>query len=118
MTGRWANSTRARRLPSNWAKLRQQAKRRAHGKCQWTKTDGTRCQSWGSECDHITPNDDHTIDNLQWLCTTHHRIKTQAEAQAAQTQARANRGTAPPANPRLRPTERHPGLLTPTPDTP
>lgn len=103
MTGQWQGSSRAARLPSNWKTLRLQAKRRAHGKCQWMKANGETCKSWGAECDHIVAGDDHSLPNLQWLCTVHHRIKTQAEARAAQA------AVARPS--RLRPVEPHPGLI-------
>ena len=42
---------------------------------------------------------DHTLTNLQWLCTGHHLAKTKRESAAARWRHRASR-----------PVERHPGL--------
>jgi hypothetical protein len=55
-----------------------------------------------AECDHKTPGDDHSLNNLQGLCLRHHKQKTQLEAQAAKAARRALRA---------RPPERHPGDL-------
>jgi 5-methylcytosine-specific restriction protein A len=76
------NTNRAARLPGNWKTLRQQVKHRAGGQCQWV-TSWLQCTRPGTECDHITPGDDHRLSNLQWLCTEHHQEKTITEAQAA-----------------------------------
>jgi len=89
----WHGSTRSSRLPADWAKRRCVVAARAEGGCQ---VHG--CFSLGAECDHIIPNDNHSLTNLQWLCKRHHKLKTQAEAQAAKPS-------------RKRPTGRHPGLL-------
>lgn len=75
-------TNRAQRLPGNWKSLREQVKRRANGQCQQDTPQG-RCTEPGSECDHITAGDDHTLTNLQWLCVDHHREKTITEAQTA-----------------------------------
>jgi 5-methylcytosine-specific restriction protein A len=99
-TPAWAGSDRRARLPRDWAKRRLKVKARAGGQCEWV--DGTRCQRPGNECDHIIPNDDHSLPNLQWLCTAHHKVKTQAEAKAA-TQRNKAAGH--------RAAERHPGQL-------
>lgn len=74
----WEGSTRAERLPSNWSAIRRRILRR----------DGYRCQASGcgaraTEVDHIIPNDDHSPENLQSLCSPHHLEKTLAEAAAA-----------------------------------
>lgn len=91
----WATSTRRHRLPSNWQTLRRQVKARAKGQCEWTE-QGDRCTNPGTDCDHITPGDDHSLNNLQWLCRFHHKIKTSRETRRA-----TNR----------KPTEPHPGLI-------
>jgi 5-methylcytosine-specific restriction enzyme A len=92
----WQGSTRRKRLPSNWTELRKQVRERANGICQWSG-----CYSKGTECDHIVPGDDHSPENLQWLCWYHHRVKTGQETGARNM-----------AKPRIRRTEeKHPGLL-------
>jgi 5-methylcytosine-specific restriction enzyme A len=95
----WTNSTRRHRLPPNWPQLRQATATRAGGQCQATTETGQRCPHPGTDCDHIQHGDNHHPDNLQWLCTTHHRAKTAAEALAARNQ-----------HPRRRPPSPHPGL--------
>ncbi|MFE2556708.1 HNH endonuclease [Streptomyces sp. NPDC059352] len=86
----WETSNRRERLPANWAKLRQRAIRRAGGVCQGViEETGQRCTYPGTEVDHITPGDNHTLDNLQLLCRWHHARKTQAEAAAAKAAKRA-----------------------------
>lgn len=58
--------------------------------CSWRLEDGTRCQRLGEELDHIVPLDaggaEYDAQNLQLLCTEHHRLKTAREN--AQRQAR------------------------------
>lgn len=95
----WDTSNRSKRLPSDWSKLRRTAQHRAGGICEWV-TNGNRCTTTGSECDHTTPGDNHALSNLQWLCTPHHAEKTRQENAARNT---AN------AELRRRPTEPHPG---------
>jgi 5-methylcytosine-specific restriction protein A len=60
-----------------------------------------RCNGIGTECDHITPGDDHSMGNLQWLNGWCHKAKTQRESLASR-----GHGTA-----RQRPNEDHPGLI-------
>lgn len=59
------------------------------------------CDGVGAECDHVIPNDDHSLANLQWLSAVCHRAKTLREAQTA-------RGIIG----RSRPSEQHPGKIT------
>jgi 5-methylcytosine-specific restriction protein A len=92
----WEHSTRRRRLPPDWPKRREQTKKRAGGQCEHMQ-HGVRCVLPGNECDHIVAGDNHSLENLQWLCAPHHREKTQREARAAQVSEK-------------RPRERHPGL--------
>lgn len=104
MTGRWASSSRSARLPANWQKLRGNVKRRAGGQCEAVEF-GRRCAEPGTDCDHVIPNDDHDLANLQWLCGAHHKAKTARESAAAARVARASRPG------RRRPREPHPGLI-------
>jgi 5-methylcytosine-specific restriction protein A len=97
----WDGSDRRSRLPADWPKRVAQTRRRAEGRCEHRYSDGSRCTSAGSECDHRVRGDDHSLDNLQWLCTPHHRDKTQREAAAARAAA--------PRPTRARPREPHPG---------
>lgn len=99
-TGReaWAGSTRASRLPGDWETRRRRVRARAGGQCEHVGRSG-RCPRPGAECDHIARGDDHSLDNLQWLCREHHAAKTQVEARQAR-QAQSPR----------RPARRHPGL--------
>lgn len=97
----WSTSTRAKRLPPNWDTLRTQTRRRAHDQCQATH-HAPGCNGVGTECDHITPGDNHDPTNLQWLSKQCHDAKTRAEnAEANKRRARL----------RIKPTEKHPGLL-------
>lgn len=95
----WHTSDRAQRLPENWADLRRQVRYRAGGLCE-APNHHPRCPGTGSECDHVTPGDDHGLENLQWLSSECHKAKTQAEAAARASLA---------AQLRRRPSEPHPG---------
>lgn len=95
----WTSSDRRKRLPNNWPQLVTQTRQRANGKCQALKHH-PRCDGNGTECDHITPSDNHNMSNLQWLNTWCHQQKTQQEART-NNQRRATM--------RKRPTEPHPG---------
>lgn len=86
----WETSTRADRLPPDWYRRRGHVKKRAGGQCELVQ-HGIRCPLEGSQCDHIIPNDDHSYENLQWLCTGHHKQKTQQESAAARWKTRENR---------------------------
>ncbi|MDK8350359.1 HNH endonuclease signature motif containing protein [Gleimia europaea] len=97
----WATSTRNKRLPNNWPQLRQQVAQRAGGKCQATHHH-PQCNRIGTECDHITPGDNHHPDNLQWLNHYCHKQKTQQENKTRQQ----NR-----AQLKQRPQEKHPAEI-------
>jgi 5-methylcytosine-specific restriction protein A len=97
--GKWIGSNRRAELPTDWAKRRQDCKRRARGLCQATQHD-PKCNGVGSECDHIGDKHDHSPRNLQWLSEPCHSAKTKAQAAAA-------RAALPKAK---RPPESHPGL--------
>lgn len=98
----WATSTRASRLPPNWATIRAQVRDRADGRCEATD-HAPGCDGIGTDADHIIAGDDHDLDNLQWLSEPCHRAKT------AQESATRNRTIAAM---RRRPTEPHPGRIT------
>lgn len=60
------------------------------------------CTGWATEVDHIGDNDDHSIENLQPVCSDCHDVKTRKQSKLA---ARAK---ADLLHPRA---EKHPGLL-------
>ena len=95
----WHTSTRRTRLPHNWQALRTQARNRAGGLCEAT-THHPHCDGTGHDADHITPGDNHSLDNIAWLNTNCHKMKTAAET-AARNKARTRR----------RREETHPGLI-------
>lgn len=86
----WQGSTRAKRLPRGWAKLRTRILERDGYRCTRT-TNGVRCNQRATEVDHILRGDDHRPTNLASLCPDHHRQKTQAEATAARWAHRTER---------------------------
>lgn len=60
--GGWADSTRRRRLPVDWEKLRAAGRVRNPARvCHWCGLPG------GEEFDHIIPGDDHSLENLDWI---------------------------------------------------
>lgn len=79
----WAGSTRAQRRPDGWKALRLRVLRRDAYRCQ-----APGCPAKATEVDHVIPNDDHDMANLQSLCTSCHSKKTQAEAAAARRENR------------------------------
>jgi len=104
----WASSGRRTELPSDWPARVDATRERAGGRCEarsqitdWGKTyaHGTRCERPGSECDHRSDRDDH--DDLQWLCTPHHRRKTQKESAAGREARKVPKRAA----------EEHPGRI-------
>lgn len=76
----WAGSTRRKRLPRGWERLRRFILSR-DPICK----DGRACggMALSKEVDHIVNNDDHRPENLQGICRQCHRNKTQAEAARA-----------------------------------
>lgn len=107
----WTRSTRqqpSRTATSEWKRIRQQATTELDYRCQHANQG--RCAG-PLELDHIRNHKSggtNTLDNLQWLCHTHHTAKTQREAAATR---RAKLAAA------RYPTETHPGLRTTTPTT-
>lgn len=75
-------------------------KARALDQCEAKLNTGDRCYEFGSECDHINPGNDHSLDNLQWLCSWHHKKKSSAEGNKAKKRITEQH-----------PQERHPGFL-------
>lgn len=73
----WSSSDRAQRLPRDWATRRKAALKRDGYLC---RKRGPRCTAVATEVDHVIPNDNHTLTNLQSLCSSCHRNKTQLEA--------------------------------------
>lgn len=92
----WANSNRRAELPPDWAKRRQQVKRRVGGRCQAEQHEPD-CDGIGTDCDHIGDRHDHSLGNLQWLSGPCHAAKTKREAAARR-----------PAVLKPRPRRRHP----------
>lgn len=89
--------------PPNWKQIRLLVAERAGQQCQDLMRDGIRCTDLGTECDHINnikAGGTHELENLQWLCKYHHRIKTNREAQDARKQFSM-----------WRKPEAHPGML-------
>jgi 5-methylcytosine-specific restriction protein A len=101
----WKSSDRRSRLPRDWSRIRARVFRRDGGQCVIPLEDGTRCPNAATDCDHIIPGDNHSLDNLQSLCASHHATKSAREGNAAmRAKMRANKN-------RFKREERHPGLL-------
>ncbi len=75
-TAPWAGSTRRRRLPPGWDRIRATVLHR-HPTCQVCGVAPS------TEVDHVEPGDDHGLANLQGICTPCHRAKSAREGQAA-----------------------------------
>ena len=86
--GEWRGSSRRSRLPDNWEALREKALRR----------DGNRCRQCGAranQVDHIRAGDDHSLANLQSLCSRCHASKSSAEGGRAVHKGKRDRGPKP-----------------------
>ena len=97
----WNSSDRRFRLPDDWEQRRAMVKARAHGRCE-ARIHAKDCDGIGTDCDHIVPGDNHSLDNLQWLSYACHKAKTARES------AERNRRY---KKLRSHPNERHPGLI-------
>lgn len=97
----WSTSDRRQRLPNDWPAIRERVRQRAHGQCE-AQHHEPDCDGIGTDCDHITPGDDHRMSNLAWLSRTCHKAKTARE----NSEARAAVAAA-----LKRPAERHPGTI-------
>lgn len=102
-------SSRRRKDPPGWNKIRLAVIERAMGQCEQMQAphdlpqSSIRCMYPGTDVDHIinvARGGTNDLANLQLLCPWHHKQKTQAEA-------RANR----PIRTERHPKEKHPGLL-------
>ena len=100
---RWNTSHRHDRLPPDWQRIRTEVKARANGKCQ-AKHHAKGCNGIGTDCDHIIPGDDNSLDNLQWLSSACHKAKTARETAARNSWYRKTR---------LHPVEKNPGSIQP-----
>jgi 5-methylcytosine-specific restriction protein A len=92
----WPNGSRSTRL-------RRQARRAIPRHCAACGTDVDL------QLDHVVnlaEGGTDTLDNLQYMCRTHHDIKTQAERQRGIDRARAQRGS---LSRKYRALEPHPG---------
>lgn len=83
MANGWRGSNRKSRLPVDWPRLRKVVLERCGFRCEWTDS-GARCWAPATDVDHVEAGDDHSLDNLQGLCGTHHLEKTGREARAKQ----------------------------------
>lgn len=108
MGRKWAGSNRRAELPPDWEQRRLATAQKAGWQCEamsQIEDDGTeygegiRCWRRGTDCDHNGDRHDH--DDLKWLCSLHHRNKTQRQA----LEARRSYG------PAKRPPEPHPGRI-------
>jgi 5-methylcytosine-specific restriction endonuclease McrA len=65
-------------LTRDWKSMRLKVKERANGRCQ-----AKGCTKPGFYADHIIERRDggavFDMANLQWLCPSHHQVKTNAE---------------------------------------
>lgn len=96
MSGGWQGSTRVKRLPPNWRKIRA----RILARDPICKLCDVRPSKF---CDHIEAmTDDHSEAGLQGVCGPCHDRKSSREGNDAQ---REN-----PRPGRTRPPEQHPGL--------
>jgi 5-methylcytosine-specific restriction protein A len=105
----WETSDRRSRLPDNWPALCRLVKRRAKEtsklgieQCQARLPSGKRCPRKGTDVDHKVAGDDHSLNNLQLLCPTHHERKTVKEAAEGRAAFRRSK---------YRPSEDHPGTI-------
>jgi len=84
-------------LPPGWPRIRRRILAR-DPVCTWP----SGCDQPSTEVDHIGPADDHRDEALRGLCRRHHRERTAAQGVHARRVMAAKR---------LRPVDRHPGLL-------
>jgi 5-methylcytosine-specific restriction protein A len=102
MSDRWSSSDRRAELPDDWSSRVRATRRRARGQCEWRLPSKARCPRPGTDCDHKGKPDDHRLSNLQWLCPTHHKVKTAGEAAAARAALKPRPSSRP---------DPHPGII-------
>lgn len=100
---RWDTSHRHDRLPEDWQLIRAEVKARANGRCQ-AKQHANGCNGIGTDCDHIIPGDNNSLENLRWLSNACHKAKTVRETAARNSWYRKTR---------LHPVEENPGSIQP-----
>lgn len=94
----WHDSGRRQRLPKGWATvIRPAVLDRDHHTC-------VMCGRPGNQVDHITPGDNHDLQNLQTLCAHCHATKSASEGGKAIHRGMRRQSL------RKRPPEHHPGL--------
>lgn len=98
MSHGWHTSDRRKRLPANWQRLRVLVLRRDGHRCR-AYVDGSRCAATATEVDHVVNNDDHSMLNLQSLCSEHHKMKTLNEAKQARSRIAKDRKRQAEAHP-------------------
>ena len=86
MSSNFKGSKRLERLPSNWYALRNKVLKRDNYSCTFAVSSSLRCGLPANQVDHINRGDDHSLDNLQALCESHHRTKTAKEGVSARIQ--------------------------------
>ena len=73
------------KLPRNWHRLCRKVLRRSGDRCEWERRDvGVRCELAAMMVVHVGKTDDHSLGNLQALCTWHAAQKAAREWQASQ----------------------------------
>lgn len=98
----WEGSDRKSRLPEDWPARVAATRLRCGDRCEWRFPNSGRCRDKMTDCDHIVPGDDHSLENLQGLCADHHARKSSREGHEARAKIRASA---------KRPAERHPGEI-------
>jgi 5-methylcytosine-specific restriction protein A len=86
----WSSSDRKSRLPSDWQSRRRIVLERCGYQCEHVRSSGRRCGSKATDVDHVQHGDDHSLSNLQGLCSWHHKQKTSRESQEAKAEIRAS----------------------------
>ncbi|NEG55458.1 HNH endonuclease [Bifidobacterium platyrrhinorum] len=97
----WSNSTRKQRFNQHWERTRKLILERDHYQCQrwitdWRTGIKRKCLYPANEVDHIhrakngMPDDDRP-ENLEALCSFHHKQKTARESGEARVEKRRRR---------------------------
>lgn len=92
----WDSSGRRAELPPDWDSLRNQALERDRFLCVWPgrwAPTTRQCKQPATDVDHVRRPvdglDDHSLSNLQSLCSRHHQWKTNQESAAARREVQA-----------------------------